>query len=49
MLQAVASSPDVPNELRAQASALLTKATAVQSEYSLMYRVAFGAQRAPSE
>jgi len=29
MLQAVASSPDVPNELRAQASALLTKATAV--------------------
>jgi hypothetical protein len=33
--------PEVPDKVRADASALLTKAVAVDGEYSLMCRVAF--------
>jgi uncharacterized protein (TIGR02646 family) len=40
MLQAVAANAAVPDELRAKATALLTKATSAESEYSLMCRVA---------
>ena len=49
MLQEITANPAVAEALRAKATALLTKATAVQAEYSLMCRVAFGPQRAPSE
>jgi hypothetical protein len=40
-LHAVALLPEVPDKVRADASALLTKAVAVDGEYSLMCRVAF--------
>jgi len=48
VLRAVASNPAVPHDLRGKALTLLTKATAVEAEYSLMCRVAFRAQSIPS-
>jgi uncharacterized protein (TIGR02646 family) len=45
VLQDVAANPAGPHELRAKATALLTKATSVEAEYSLMCRIAFRAQR----
>lgn len=48
LLQKITANLAVPHDLRDQALTLLTKATATGAEYSLMCRVAFGAQRPPS-